>query len=127
MTAVMQRARADGSTGSAATGRDRRVATALVGAVTVGYIGLTLRWIVAPLGLSHDGRNTAMFSLAARAMGRLGIEGDQLQAVYADFRRDPNRLADVVQRLVYQRDPVALKSWALERIERVNRSKPSGN
>jgi hypothetical protein len=59
-------------------------ATLLVAATTAAYVAVTLRWVVAPIGLSHDGRNTAMFGLAARAMARLGPVRSHAGAVLAD-------------------------------------------
>jgi hypothetical protein len=50
----------------------------------VAYVGLTVRWLVAPLGLSHDGRNAATFASAARGMRRLGLGGSRLGSVLAD-------------------------------------------
>jgi hypothetical protein len=62
----------------------RRAGRALVSAVTVGYVALTVRWLVAPLGPSHDGRNAAVFALAARGMARLGLVGSHAGSVLAD-------------------------------------------
>jgi 4-amino-4-deoxy-L-arabinose transferase-like glycosyltransferase len=62
----------------------RRPALALVAVVTVAYVAVTTRWLVAPLGPSHDGRNTATFALAARAMARLGLVGSHAGSVLAD-------------------------------------------
>jgi hypothetical protein len=62
----------------------RRPALAVVSMVTVGYVALTVRWLVAPLGPSHDGRNAAVFALAARGMARLGLVGSHAGSVLAD-------------------------------------------
>jgi hypothetical protein len=62
----------------------RRPAVAAVSVLTVAYVGLTVRWLVAPLGPSHDGRNAAVFALAARAMARLGVVGSRAGSLLAD-------------------------------------------
>jgi 4-amino-4-deoxy-L-arabinose transferase-like glycosyltransferase len=86
MTVLVERA-PDQDVGHPAFGTwvdGRRGAAGLVGAVTVAYTALTVRWVVAPIGLSHEGRNTAMFALAARAMSRLGLTGSRAGSVLAD-------------------------------------------
>ena len=67
------------------------------------------------LAADYAQQGTAMYQRTVdRAMGRVGLEGDDLAAFYADLRKNPGQLRHALQTLVYSRDVSVFRSLAMD-------------